>query len=141
MKAVRVLLHGLILAGITIGAIVAGYAAYRASGLRDQVAIQVLVAGVVCVGAFASASWIVHRVSGGRLSLTSLKELGITYLAAFLCTAAIFVPLHYFTQGYVTAPGNILGMWLFQVPFNLLSLMVANGRLLGPAGAGEVGEA
>ena len=34
------------------------------------------------------------------------------------------------TQGYLTSFGNILSIWLFQLPFNLLALMVANGRLL-----------
>jgi hypothetical protein len=134
MTAGRVLLHGFMLAVVTIGSILVGYAVYRASGLRDQVAIQVLVAGIVCAVVFALAGWVVHRASSGRLSLATLRELGITYGTAFLWSAAVFTPLHYITQGYITAPGNVLGIWLFQLPFGLLSLMIANGRLLGVHG-------
>jgi hypothetical protein len=131
MKTARILLHGFLLAVVTVGSILVGYAVYRASGLRDQVATQVLVAGAVCAFSFALAAWIVHRLSSGRLALASLRELGITYGSAFLWSAIVFVPIHYVTQGYVTGMGNVLGVWIFQLPFGLLALMIANGRLLG----------
>jgi hypothetical protein len=132
------LLHGLLLAIITIGSILAGYVVYVRSGLLDQVAIQVLVGGVLCVAAFALLGWFLHRVSAGRFTLIDLRELGVAYVAAFLWSAGVFVPLHYATQGYLTGFGNILGIWLFQLPFNLLSLLVANGRLLAESDRGQV---
>ena len=133
MKLGRAIIHGFALCVITIGAVAVGFAAYKMVGLRDQIAVQVLVAGIVCVGVFAVWGFFAHRVTGGDLSLADLKELGIAYGAAFLWTPVLFVPLHYTTQGYLTSFGNILAMWLFQVPLNLLALMVANGRLLGDA--------
>lgn len=38
----------------------------------------------------------------------------------------IFVPLHYVSQGYLTSIGNILGIWFFQVPVNLLAILAAH---------------
>ena len=106
---------------------------FSATGLRNQIAVQVLTAGVVCVVVFAVWGFVVHKLSRGRLSLADLKELGVAYAAALLWAPVLFVPVHYITQGYLTGFGNILSTWLFQVPFNLLALTVANGRLLEDA--------
>ena len=123
------ILHGFVLAVITLVAIAVGFAVYRLVGLTNQIAVQVLTAGIVCVVAFAVWGYVVHRMSRGRLSLADLKELGVAYAAALLWTPVLFVPVHYVTQGYLTSFGNLMPTWLFQVPFNLLALMVANGRL------------
>ena len=133
MRVGRAILHGFILAGITLVAMTAGFAVYSVVGLRNQIAVQVLTAGVVCVVGFAVWGYAAHRLSRGRLSIANLKELGVAYAAALLWAPVLFVPVHYITQGYLTGFGNILSTWLFQVPFNLLALMVANGRLLEDA--------
>jgi hypothetical protein len=127
------ILHGFAMAVVTLVAMIVGFAIYNLVGLRNQIAVQVLTAGVVCVVAFAVWGFVVHRLSRGSLSLAGLKELGGAYAAALLWTPVLFVPVHYATQGYLTSFGNILSTWMFQVPFNLLALMVANGRLLGDA--------
>lgn len=127
------ILHGFALVVITLVAMAVGFAVYRLVGLRNQIAVQVLTAGIVCVMVFAVWGFVVHRLSRGRLSLAGLKELGVAYAAALLWTPVLFVPVHYATQGHLTSFGNILSTWMFQVPFNLLALMVANGRLLGDA--------
>jgi len=126
----RAIIHGFALAVVTIGSVVVGFAVYKMVGLEEQVAIQVLVAGLVCVATFAVWGWLAHRITGGELSLADLKELGVAYAAAFVWMPILFVPLHFTTQGYMTSVGNILSTWLFQLPFNLLALLVANGRLL-----------
>lgn len=131
MRLGRAILHGFALSAMTIVAIAVGFAVYKLIGLRDQIAVQVLTAGIVCVAVFAVWGFVVHKLSRGRLSLADLKELGVAYAAALLWTPVLFVPVHYVTQGYLTSFGNMLATWLFQVPFNLLALTVANGRLLG----------
>jgi hypothetical protein len=133
VKLGRAIIHGFALAAITIGAIVVGFVFYKVVGLKDQIAVQTLVAGVVCVGVFALWGFFAHRVTRGGISLADLKELFIAYAAAFLWTPVLFVPLHFTTQGHMTSVGNILSVWMFQLPFNLLALMVANGRLLQDA--------
>ncbi len=123
------ILHGFVLAVITLVALAVGFAVYKVVGLRNQIAVQVLTAGIVCVIVFAVWGFVVHRLSRGRLSLADLKELGAAYAAALLWTPVLFVPVHYVTQGHLTSFGDLPATWLFQVPFNLLALMVANGRL------------
>jgi hypothetical protein len=130
VKLGRAIIHGFVLAVVTIGAVGIGFAVYKMIGLSEQIAVQVLVAGVVCVAAFAVWAWIAHRVTGGELSLANLKELGVAYAAAFVWMPILYVPLHFTTQGHLTSFGNILSTWLFQLPFNLLALLTANGRLL-----------
>ena len=130
MKLGRAIIHGLVLALITTGAVTVGFAVYNAIGLREQIAVQVLAAGIVCVGAFALWGYVAHRFTGGKLSIANMKELGVAYAAAFIWLPIVFIPLHYTTQGYLTSFANILSTWMFQLPFNLLALMVANGRLL-----------
>ena len=134
MRLGLAVLHGFALAVITIVAIVTGFAVYMLVGLMNHIAVQVLVSGVVCVALFALWGFAIDRVSDGRLSLKDLRELGLSYAAGFLWLPVLFVPLHFVTQGYLTSFGNVLATWLFQLPFNLLALMVANGRLLGAAG-------
>jgi len=133
MRVGLAILHGFALAVITLVAMAAGFAVYNMVGLRNQIAVQVLTAGVACVVVFAAWGFVVHKLSRGRLSLADLKELGVAYVAALLWAPVLFVPVHYATQGYLTGFGNILSTWLFQVPFNLLALTVANGRLLEDA--------
>ncbi len=133
MKFGRAVFHGFVLSVITMGAVAVGFVFYKAFVLHEQIAIQVLVAGLVCVAAFALWSLLAHKLTAGELSLRDLKELGIAYAAAFLWTPVLFIPLHFATQGNMSSVGNVLSVWLFQLPFNLLALMVANGRLLQDA--------
>ena len=137
MRPGRAILHGFALAVITIVAIAIGFAVYKMVGLRNQIAVQVLVSGVVCVFAFALWGFAIDRVSDGKLSIGGMRELGVAYASAFVWLPVLFVPLHYVTQGYLTSFGNVLATWLFQLPFNLLALMVANGRLLATTDGGD----
>ena len=82
MKLGRAIIHGFALAVITIGSIVVGFVFYTVIGLEDQIAVQTLVAGVVCVGVFALWGFFAHKVTRGELSLADLKELCIAYAAA-----------------------------------------------------------
>jgi hypothetical protein len=129
-------LHGFVLAVTTLVAVMVGCAVYSPGGLRNQIAVQVLIAGVVCVMAFAVWGFVVHRLSRGSLSLSNLRELGVAYAAALLWAPVLFAPEYYINQGCLLGFGNILAIWLFQVPFNLLALMVANGRLMGATNGG-----
>ncbi len=47
------------------------------------------------------------------------------YLLAFLWGPIVFTPLHYLGRGYLTSFANLTGLWLFQLPTNLLVLIAA----------------
>jgi hypothetical protein len=57
------ILHGFAMAVVTLVAMIVGFAIYNLVGLRNQIAVQVLTAGVVCVVAFAVWGFVVHRLS------------------------------------------------------------------------------
>ena len=117
------LLHGLALAAINLGAVLVGFALYKISGTTGQLAVQVPVAVVISVGAFAPWYFVVGRVAARRITLGSLTAYIWTYVLAFAWLPALFVPLHYVTQGYVTSFANIYYMWAFQAPANALALV------------------
>ena len=125
MKFARPLLHGLALAAVNVGAVLVGFAAYKVLGVGHQLLVQIAVAVLVSVAAFALWYYVARRVTSGRATLVSLGAYVWTYALAFGWFPVLFVPLHYVTQGYLTSFANIYYMWLFQVPTNALALAAA----------------
>jgi hypothetical protein len=125
MKFARYLLHGLVLAAINLGASLVGFAAYKILGVGHQLAVQISVAVLVSVAAFALWYYLSLRVTSGRVTLGSLGAYVWTYVAAFAWFPAVFVPLHYVTQGYLTSFANIYYTWAFQAPTNVVALAAA----------------
>jgi hypothetical protein len=125
MKFVRPILHGLALAAVNIGASLVGFAAYKILGVGHQLAVQISVAVLVSVAAFAVWYYITVSVTLGRATLGSLGAYAWTYVLAFAWFPVLFVPLHYVTQGYLTSFANIYNMWLFQAPTNAPALGAA----------------
>jgi hypothetical protein len=125
MKYLPVLLHGLSLTVVNVGAVLVGFAFYKVTGISNQLAAQVPAAASVSVVAFALWYAVARRVGGERLSLRGPSAYAATYAVAFGWLPALFVPLHYATQGYLTSFANIYYMWLFQAPTNALTLAAA----------------
>lgn len=125
MTLARPLLHSPALAAINIGASLVGFAAYKILGVGHQLLVQIPVAVLVSVAAFGLWYVIVVRATSGRAVLAGPAAHLWTYALAFAWFPALFVPLHYFTQGYLTSFANIYYMWLFQAPTNALALAAA----------------
>ena len=124
MKSLRVFLHGFVLTLINIGAILVGFGIYHLLKPVSQIAVQAPSAAILCIIAFLLWGLLVRRLSAGNLSLRGRGEFARTFLLALLWSPVIFVPLHYIGRGYLTSFGNIRAMWLFQIPTNLLALVV-----------------
>ena len=123
MKTVRVGLHSLVLAIADIAGIAAGaLAAFRILGVPNQVWLQLPIAAVLSVGCFCA--WVLSlRILGWKvLQLAGPKELGASLAVSLLWAPLVFVPLHYFTQGYLTSIGNLVALALYQLPVNALAL-------------------
>ena len=120
-----VLSHSIKLAFIDLGGILVGFMVYHLSGAHDQLAVQVPVAVVFTVIGFATWLWMTRRTRIGW-SRAAFRQYVLVFLLAFVWAAVVFIPLHYFTQGYVTAWSNVTVMWTFQAPTNLLALLVAH---------------
>lgn len=120
------LLHGLALAAINVAAVLVGFALYKISGGAYQLAVQVPAAAFLSVGGFALWYVLARRLGGEWFRLRGLAAYAGTYLFAFAWLPALFVPLHYVTQGYLTSFANIYYTWLFQAPTNVAALAVAS---------------
>jgi hypothetical protein len=125
MTFARSILHGFALTAVNVGAVLVGFAAYKILGVGHQLAVQIAVAVAISVAAFATWYYIVGRVTKGRTTLGSLGAYFWTYAFASGWLPAVFIPLHYVTQGYLTSFANIYNMWLFQAPTNALALAAA----------------
>jgi hypothetical protein len=122
MKFLPVMLHGLILTVVNVGAVLVGFAFYKISGISYQLAAQVPAAVLVSVVAFALWYVAARRLGGEWFRLRGPSAYVWTYVVAFAWLPALFVPLHYVTQGYLTSFANIYDTWLFQAPTNVLAL-------------------
>ncbi len=123
MKSIRVALHSFVLVIADVAGIAGGaLAASRILGVSNQLRLQLPIAVVLSVGCFWL--WLLSlRLLGWKvLQPASPKELGACLVASLLWAPLVFVPLHYFTQGYLTAIGNLVALAIYQVPVNALAL-------------------
>ena len=126
MKVFRILLHSLVLAIVNLGSIIVGFYIYYILKPANQLAVQVPFAMIFSIIVFLLWSVLVRRLPIEHLPLQGRNEFRCTFLFALVWSPVIFVPLHYITQGYLTSFGNILGCWRFQIPTNLLAILVVN---------------
>jgi len=125
MTVFRILLHGFVLLLANCVGIFAGFIVYNFVKPANQLAIQLPIAVVLSIVLFMAWSLLIYYVTFFKLlSVSNLTELIGTFIASLLLAPLIFVPLHYFTQGYLTAAGNIAAMFLFQFPVNFIVVTV-----------------
>ena len=118
MIAVRVLFHGFLLFGGNLAGIVTGFVAWRLLGGGGQLVVQVPVALLGSLSLYLLGAGLAHRVSRGLLSLRGPAECWGAFVAALIWGPLVFVPLHFFTQGYPTSPANLAALALFQLAAN-----------------------
>ena len=128
MTLFRVCLHSFVLTMTDLGTIILAFGFYsilRSIVTINQRVVQGSIAAILCIIIFALGSLAVSRLPIKTLTLQGSSEMIWTYLAAFLWVPVIFMPLHYFTQGYITSFENIIAIWLFQIPVNMLALLIS----------------
>lgn len=121
MRYRNILLQSLILTLTNMGAILIAFGIYKLI-LQiisvNQRAVQTPMAILVNIVLFAFWTWLVIRFCS-RYSLHKTGDYYLVYFTAGLWNPIIFIPLHYFTQGYITSFGNIIVLWMYQVIVNL----------------------
>ena len=128
MTLLRVCLHSFVLTITDLGSIILAFGFYsilRSIMSVNQRVVQGSIAAIFCIIIFALWSLVVTRLPTKTLSLQGNRELVWTYFAALLWVPVIFIPLHYITQGYFTSFGNIIAIWLFQIPVNLFTMLIS----------------
>jgi hypothetical protein len=129
MQMIRVGLHSMVLVMADIAGIAGGaLAAFHILGVANQVALQLPIAVLLSVGCFWVWKFSFHVLRLRSLQLASSKDLGTCLVLSFLWAPVVFVPLHYFTQGYLTSIGNLVALAVYQLPVNGLALF--GSRLL-----------
>lgn len=119
----KIFLNSLILAVLNLLSVLVGFYVFFISKTQNQLAIQAPVACVFSVLSFLSWKFLCHKLLK-KVNLKSQKEYIFAYFFSLVWSPIIFVPMHYLTQGYLTSWQNITGIWLFQIPTNILVLKV-----------------
>lgn len=123
MKSLRIGLHSLILAIADIAGIVGGaLLAFGIFGVPNQVQLQLPIAVALSVASFWAWFFSLRMLRRRRLQLVGIKELGACFATSILWAPLVFVPLHYFTQGYLTSIGNLVALAVYQLPVNEIAL-------------------
>lgn len=125
MKTVRILLHGLVLLGANLVGIIVGFLTYHALGARNQIETQLPIAALLSVLLYMAWVLLLRKLPFSHLALQSAREHVLVGPCSLFWNPISFVPLHYFTQGYLTAAGNIMALALFQVPVNAVAILAA----------------
>lgn len=136
MRYPRLLLHSLVLAIVNLCGIWLGFVVYSLVRGPGQIAVQLPIAFIVTVGAFVAWIMIVAARGPRRLRFGGGSEARWIFGLSLPWAAVVFVPLHYLTQGYLTAFSNVAALWLFQAAANLVAVVAAvavAGRRLQPA--------
>lgn len=129
MKPLRILIHATVLVIADLGGIVGGAGvAFLVLRTANQVWLQLPVAVVLTVAGF----WIWLRalpVAGlRRLEPATMGERCGCWAVSIVLAPLLFVPIHYFTQGYLTDPGNLMALCFYQVPVNAVALAIGSAR-------------
>ncbi len=124
MRFFTIYINGFVLAVVNIISILAGFAVYSIWEPSNQLGVQVPVAAALSIAAFLIWGVLVGILHWQYVYLRGKADLFMVYLASLAFSPIIFVPLHYITKGYVTSFSNITGMWTFQVPVNILVILL-----------------
>jgi len=125
LRFFTIYINGFVLAAINITSILAGFAVYSIWEPSNQMGVQVPVAAALSIAAFVIWCVLVEKLRWQYVYLKGKADLFLVYLASLAFSPIVFVPLHYVAKGYVTSFGNITGMWTFQVPVNILVILLA----------------
>jgi hypothetical protein len=138
---VRIPLHAAALALANLGGLWIGFVAFALAPTTNQLGVQLPVALVVSVGAFAAWVTVVDARGPRQLRFGGRRDAVLAAALAWAVAAVIFVPLHRLATGYVTAFSNLVALWSFQLVANLVVVALAdrlgrNRAVDGPAAEG-----
>lgn len=128
MRYLRITLHSLALFIVDFAGIFCGFVVFRLVQAGHQVAIQLPVAVASSLLLFVLWVWMLRTLHLKGLHLATAAESMSCWALAFVWNPLIFVPLHYFTQHYLTSVDNLVAMALYQAPVNLLALYITRRR-------------
>ena len=124
MKIRQAIINSFTLAIANLFSILLGYIAYHFFSNYDQVTIQAPTAFLFSATIFILWSIFARNNRFAGLMPGNFITYILIFILAFAWIPAVFYPLHYFTQHYVSSFNNIAWVWAFQVPVNSITLTV-----------------
>jgi len=131
MALFRIIIHGFALSAANIISIIVAFGVYKILKTPHQLLVQVPVAVILSIGIFLLWLIVARLPLFKFISIKSLRELSWIFLASLAWSPIIFIPLHHTSQGYLTGSGNIIALFQFQLPVNVLVILVAK-RIIRP---------
>ncbi len=125
MRVFKIILHSFILSVINIVSIIFGFGIYHYFMEYNQLVIQIPIAVVFSLIVFTAWIVILRYENILKLFPQGWLEFLLILLFSFAWLPLIFIPLHYITQGYLTSFGNIYMTWIFQIPTNIIIILIA----------------
>ncbi len=125
MKTLRIAVYGLVLLFANLAGVFIGFLAYHALDAKDQIGIQVPVAALISILLYVAWVLILRSLPFKNLMLQETREHVLVGPCSLFWNPVVFIPLHYFTQGYVSSGGNIVALAAFQIPVNAIAILVA----------------
>ena len=107
----RQLAHSAVLTLLNLLGVFLGFWMFSVVKSADQVGVQFIVTSGVTWGGYAGFVRFVRRRMAGGFALRGVRDGVTVYVLAFAWVPALFIPVHYVTQGYLAAPTNVLALW------------------------------
>jgi len=123
-KIIKIISHSLLLTFLNLGSIIFGFTIYHFLKPINQLIIQAPVASLSSIILFILWIICIRRFNIKTLIIDRWAELFWIFSISFIWIPAIFVPIHYITQGYLTSFSNILWVWVYQTPTNLVPILI-----------------
>lgn len=122
----RIILNSIVLALINLLGILVAFGVYKIVLTMYPINQQLLQAplAILLSAAFFVLWGFVIKRHLPKMIWQMRSEMIWIYLGAMIWGAALFVPLHYVSQGYMTSLVNIIVLWIFQVMVNVFVLLV-----------------
>ena len=117
------ILTGFILALINIISVLGGFLVYYLTQAKTQRPIQIVSACTFSILIFIFRGFLFRKILNKK-TLKNSKDYVVAYVTSLIFSPIIFIPLHYFSEGYLTSLQNIYAMLMFQIPTNILVLII-----------------
>ena len=125
MALFRIIIHGFALSAANIISIIVAFGVYKILKTPHQLFILVPVAVILSIGIFLIWILLTRLTPFKFIFIKTLREFSWVFLTSLAWGPIIFIPLHHTTQGYLTGSGNIIALFQFQLPVNVLVILVA----------------
>lgn len=118
------IVHGSVLAILDILAVLLGFVVYIMVRPAPRLLVQVPIAAAAVVVLFVL--WVLAVENRDHFQPEAPRwEWVLIGLASLVMIPVCFVPIHYLGRGYLTGWGNLVALWLFQIPVNVVALLAA----------------